>query len=632
VREKILRMNKLESILSQSLSLFVLVPLVAFIITLLLQNKQEKIIGKVVRVAKVAYIVLALFFVAGWIINGLQPVSYKLATLYQADHFVFAIYFYYDEITAVFSIVGSLLFFLVATFSKYYMHRDEGYKRFFNIILLFAAGYNFIIFSGNFETLFIGWEIKGLCSFLLIAFYRNRYLPVKNAYKTISNYRISDVALILAMWMMHHLTHQNITYTQLGQARDLAALTHHTDMAIFIVSMFILASLVKSAQFPFTTWLPRAMEGPTSSSAIFYGSLSVHIGVFLLLRTHAFWQDMLWAKIVIIVIGALTGIFATLIARVQPNVKTQIAYSSAAQIGIMFIEIALGFHWLVLIHFAGNAFLRTYQLLVSPSVLNYLVHHQYFHYHPPQNTAVGKFKASLYILAVKEWNLDTIMFKYLWSPFKWIGRQVQFLENRTGKVLIVIITVLALGKAFINPERFELINDYLPIILLSVALLVLLSSFASRKSAKESWDNLIMPHILIISAIVINANHFILTEVLMYGGGVLAAYLLGLFCLQKTHTVDKDISLNKFHGYVYEQKTTALLFLIAAIGFIGFPLTTAFVGIDVFFTYVNSGQVALITLLALCFIFIELAAIRIYLRIYLGPHKKLYHPVAYRSS
>jgi hypothetical protein len=209
---------------------------------------------------------------------------------------------------------------------------------------------------------------------------------------------------------------------------------------------------------------------------------------------------------------------------------------------------------------------------------------------------------------------------------------VQVLENRTGKVLIVIITVLALGKAFINPERFELINDYLPIILLSVALLVLLSSFASRKSAKESWDNLIMPHILIISAIVINANHFILTEVLMYGGGVLAAYLLGLFCLQKTHTVDKDISLNKFHGYVYEQKTTALLFLIAAIGFIGFPLTTAFVGIDVFFTYVNSGQVALITLLALCFIFIELAAIRIYLRIYLGPHKKLYHPVAYRSS
>ena len=102
----------------------------------------------------------------------------------------------------------------------------------------------------------------------------------------------------------------------------------------------------------------------------------------------------LWAKIAIIVIGALTGIIATLIARVQPTVKTQIAYSSAAQIGIMFIEIALGFHWLVLIHFAGNAFLRTYQLLVSPSVLNYLVHHQYFHYHRHRKSGI-KTKSSI---------------------------------------------------------------------------------------------------------------------------------------------------------------------------------------------------------------------------------------------
>ena len=625
-------MNQLENILSQSLSFFILVPVVAFIATLLLENKSEKIIGRIVRFAKIFYIIAAVLLAAGWIVNGLKPISYKLTTLYQTEHFVFAIQFYYDEITAVFSIVGSLLFFLVATFSKYYMHRDEGFKRFFNIILLFAAGYNFIIFSGNFETLFIGWEIKGLCSFLLIAFYRSRYLPVKNAYKTISNYRVSDVALILAMWMMHHLTHQNITYTQLDQARDIATQTHHAGMAVFIVSMFILAATIKSAQFPFTTWLPRAMEGPTSSSAIFYGSLSVHIGVFLLLRTHAFWQDMLWAKIVIIVVGVLTGIFATLIARVQPNVKTQIAYSSAAQIGIMFIEIALGFHWLVLIHFAGNAFLRTYQLLVSPSVLNYLVHHQYFHYHPPQDKPVGKLRAALYILSVKEWNLDTMMFKYLWSPFKWIGRQMQFLENRTCKALIVIITILAVGKAFINSERFESITSYLPTALLAIALLVILASFASRKSASESWNNLIMPHILIISAIVINADHHIWTEVIMYAGGVLFSYLLGLYCLQKANSIDKDTDLDKFHGYVYEQKTTALLFLIAAIGLIGFPVTTAFVGIDVFFTYAQSGQVVLITLLALCFIFIELAAIRIYLRIYLGPHKKLYHPVAFRSS
>jgi NADH:ubiquinone oxidoreductase subunit 5 (subunit L)/multisubunit Na+/H+ antiporter MnhA subunit len=457
-------------------------------------------------------------------------------------------------------------------------------------------------------------------------------LPVKNAFKTISNYRISDVALILAMWMMHHLTHQNISYTDLGQARDLAAQTHHLGMAMFIVSMFILAATVKSAQFPFTTWLPRAMEGPTSSSAIFYGSLSVHIGVFLLLRTHAFWQDMLWAKITIIIIGALTGVFATKIARVQPNVKTQIAYSSAAQIGIMFIEIALGFHWLVLIHFAGNAFLRTYQLLVSPSVLNYLVHHQYFHYHPPQNKIVGKLKATLYILAVKEWNLDTMMFKYVWSPFKWIGKQMQLLQSRVGKIVLIVLAILAIDAAFVTPGIWESASNLLPSVFLGIALLILLAAFASRGPARESWDNLIIPHLLIISAITINAGHINWTEVILYMVGVLIAYTIGIFCLQKTYSIDKDVSLNKYHGYAYEDKVTAVLFLLASIGLLGFPVTTAFIGIDVFFTYVESGQALLIALLALCFIFIELAAIRIFLRIYMGPHKKLYHPVAFRSS
>ena len=138
--------------------------------------------------------------------------------------------------------------------------------------------------------------------------------------------------------------------------------------------LFLLAALVKSAQFPFSSMLPRAMEGPATSSAIFYGSLSVHMGVFLLLRTFPLWDNLLVFKVVVIIFGMITSLFATLIARVQSSVKTQIAYSSIAQIGIIFIEVALGFHTLAIFHFAGNAFLRTYQLLVSPAVLSYLIH------------------------------------------------------------------------------------------------------------------------------------------------------------------------------------------------------------------------------------------------------------------
>jgi NADH-quinone oxidoreductase subunit L len=618
--------------MNQLLILFIAIPLIAFFVSLFWQNRSERPIGKIVRLTKLCYIFVAIAFFIWWMWSGYQPVTYKVATLYQTDHFVFAIQLYYDEITAVFSVVGAFLFFLVATFSKYYMHRDAGYKRFFNTILLFATAYNFIILSGNFETLFIGWEIKGLCSFILIAFYRNRYMPVKNAFKAVSYYRMSDVALMLAMWMMHHLTHQNVTFHQLGDAKEIAVSTGQTGMAIFIVCMMILPAAIKSAQFPFTTWLPRAMEGPTTSSAIFYGSLSVHIGVFLLLRTHPFWEDMFWAKVLIITIGALTAIIATLIARVQPTVKTQIAYSSAAQIGLMFIEVALGFHWLVLIHFAGNAFLRTYQILVSPSVLNYLVHHQYFHYSTPKQTEVSKLKASLYMLGIKEWNLDTIMFTYLWSPFKWIGKQLVFLQSKIIIATLVLAATCILLLAYFNPTAIKPIEIALPIIFMVIALAVILFSFSYRQSALKAWTYLLVGHFFIITAVLFNAAHIYPIEIIFYASGVVLAFSLGYYCLQKIKAIDNDIELNRFHGYVYESETTGFLFLVSAIGMLGFPITAAFIGIDVIFTYVESDQPVLIALLALCFLFIELAAFRILLRIFLGPHKKLNHPVAFRSS
>ncbi len=618
--------------MNQLLVLFIAIPLIAFFITLFWQNKNEKPIGLIVRFTKLFYIVVSVSFFVWWMWNGRVPVSYKLATLYQTDHFVFAVHLLYDEITAVFSIAGAMLFFLVATFSKYYMHRDEGYKRFFNTILLFAAAYNFIILSGNFETLFIGWEIKGICSFILISFYRNRYMPVKNAFKVVSNYRTSDVSLMLAMWMMHHLTHQNISFLQLGEAKQMAAGHGQESMVVFIVCMIILPAVIKSAQFPFTSWLPRAMEGPTTSSAIFYGSLSVHIGVFLLLRTHPFWEDMLWAKITIIVIGAVTAIVATLIARVQPTVKTQIAYSSAAQIGLMFIEVAIGWHWLVLLHFAGNAFLRTYQILVSPSVLNYLVHHQYFHYTPPQHKPVSKIKASLYILSIKEWNLDTIMFTYLWSPFKWIGKKMLFLQSAIAILIIIIIASGLLLLQQLYPAVAAPFGYIFSIALMGLALAVILFSFAYRQSAVKAWSYLLIGHFLIITAILLNTVHINNIEIVFYASGVVVAFLLGYYALQKIKSIDNDISLNRFHGYVYEQVNTGFLFLLAAVGMLGFPVTAAFIGIDVFFTYVYSHQLVLITLMALCFVFIELAAFRILIRIFLGPHKKLYHPVAFKSS
>jgi len=300
---------------------------------------------------------------------------------------------------------------------------ELGLKRFFNTILFFFLGYNFTVLSGNFETLFIGWEILGISSFLLIAFYRDRYLPVRNAVKVFSIYRIGDVGIFLAMWASHHLWHENITFYKL-QNYDLVHqhLSEHSFIGIIISLGILIAASAKSALFPFSSWLPRAMEGPTPSSAVFYGSLSVHFGVFLLLRTFPFWEHQLSVRILIGLIGLITAIIAFFITGVQATIKTKIAYASIAQIGIMFIEIALGLETLALIHFAGNAFLRTYQLLVSPSVVSYQIRDQFYHFKTNQNVVFPKFlkrfESTIYVLSIKEWYLDTFMQKWIFYPVK----------------------------------------------------------------------------------------------------------------------------------------------------------------------------------------------------------------------
>ena len=198
--------------------------------------------------------------------------------------------------------------------------------------------------------------------------------------------------------------------------------------------------------------------------------------------------------------------------------------------------------------------------------------------------------------------------------------------------MVGIVTVIIGYSLFAIPPFAGWLQEYFPIICLVVALFLILYSFSSRGSAKTAWEYLVLAHFFIIAGVGSNVEQIETAQLVMYGSGVLVAAVLGFVCLQRIYSIDKDISLDRFHGYVYEQGNTALLFLLSAIGLLGFPITAAFIGIDVFFTHIGAEQPILIALAALCFLFIELAAIRIYCRIFLGLHKKLDHPLAFRSS
>lgn len=618
------------------LKLFIIIPLAGFVISLTLPRRKETLISRAAFLTVGLHFVAFQIFIVLWLLGDHPILNLKEIVLFSTKGYEFFIDFYFDKITAVYLFVGSFLTFLVMVYSRYYLHRENGYKRFFNTTLFFYLGYNTAILSGNLETLFIGWEMLGISSFLLIAFYRDRYLPVKNAVKTFSIYRIGDVGLLLAMWMSHHLWHENITFLKLNNYELVhTQLQTHSLIGVFISLAILVAAAAKSAQLPFSSWLPRAMEGPTPSTAIFYGSLAVHVGIYVLLRTFPFWEHQLSIRILIGVLGLVTSIIAAGIARVQSSIKSQIAYASISQIGLIFIEVAAGFETLALIHFAGNAFLRTYQLLVSPSVVSYLIREQFYNFTPRQHTVEDslpkRIEYSIYMLCLKEWNLDSFMYHYLWNPLKWLGRKLDFFN--IGHVLIIFTPVYLVGLFCLYNQEIlpEGLIGFLPGFFAFIGLIMTLKAFTKRKNAELSWILIIMNHFWIAMAILFN-EHVRYSHTLLYLSGVVVFGFIGFLCLHKIKDTENNIDLDRFHGYSYKYPKIGLVFLISCLGVAGFPITPTFIGEDLIFSHIHEDQYLLAFFTALSFIINGLAIIRIYARVFLGPYAKSVYDMAYRSS
>jgi len=618
------------------LHLFIIVPLLGFILSLFLNKDNEKAVSRTALFTVGTHFVLFLVFLVLWILHGFERLDIRDIVLYKTNDYEFFLDFSFDRISAVYLFVGSLLTLMVTIYSRYYLHREKGYKRFFNTTLFFFIGYNVTILSGNLETLFIGWEMLGISSFLLIAFYRDRYLPVKNAVKVFSIYRIGDVGIILAMWMTHHLWHSNITFAKLNDYELVNEhLQSHSIIGVLISLAILLTAAAKSAQLPFSSWLPRAMEGPTPSSAIFYGSLSVHLGVFLLLRTFPFWEHQFSVRILIALLGLSTSIVTTLIARVQSSVKSQIAYASIAQIGLIFIEIAAGFESLALFHFAGNAFLRTYQLLVSPSVVSYMIREQFYNFVPRQHTFEDswpkRIEYSLYILSLKEWNLDSFMYRRLWNPLKLVGKKLDFMNIKSVALFFLVVYSGGLFCVYHREVLPDNVQMYLPIVFSLIGVIMVLKAFSERIKVKLSWMLIIMNHFWVALAISFNEK-FMFEQVHLYLSGIVLAGIVGYFCLRRLRKLEQSIDLDQFHGHSFKHPKIALVFFIACLGVTGFPISPTFIGEDLIFSHIHADQYLLAFFTSLSFIIDGLAIIRIYARVFLGPHSKSPTEMAYRSS
>ena len=622
--------------IQQILPVLISLPIVGALFAMLFGKHSEKGISYSVILATGAHLLLTFTFVGVWAFRHFEVINIKEVVLYKMQGYEFFIDLYFDKLTAVYLLVGSIMTFLITIYSSFYMHNEHGYRRFFTNIMFFFFGYNVVILSGNFETLFLGWEILGVSSFLLIAYYRDRYLPVKNAVKVFSIYRVGDIGLILAMWLSHHLWHENITFFKLNNlALVHNQIAHHQLLALSVAMSILLTAVIKSAQFPFSSWLPRAMEGPTPSSAIFYGSLAVHIGAFLLQRTAGFWEDMLFFKVQLILVGLVSATLSTFTARVQSSIKAQVAYSSIAQIGIIFIELAFGWYDLALIHFVGNAFLRTYQLLISPSIVTYKIREQFFNFEPNANGLTKKLPKkisyTLYMLSLQEWKLDDFLYKRLWLPVKNIGARLNFLNLSNILIFFVPLLVGAFCLLYFKADIPSEIAQYIPEIFALIGLILVIKAFTERRSVRLSFALVLLNHLWVAMAISFNDN-VNWEHIIIYLSGVLLFGLLGFATILWLKKLERRVFLNQFYGHSYEHPRIAFFFLLCCLGMAGFPISPTFIGEDLIYSHIQSGQLFLAVFVSLSFIIDGLALIRIYARVFLGPHHKTYHESAYRSS
>lgn len=284
----------------------------------------------------------------------------------EVDEYNFGVPIIIDLLGATYALLTACLIGIIFRFSRNYLHREEGYFRFVFLLIVLWGGLNLVSFAGSLDLLFIGWELVGTTSVLLISYFYTQVQPVRHALKAIVSYRICDMGILAAAAWAHHHMHS----TEFQEIAKHVDPSHATPTLIFVGLSIIFASLAKGGQLPMSSWLPTAMEGPTPSSAIFYGALSVHLGPFLLIRSYDYLKMFPSLLIVIGVIGGLSAVWATLVGRTRSDAKTMLGFATITQVGIIFIEIALGFTNFAMFHMVAHASLRTWQFLRSMSLIH----------------------------------------------------------------------------------------------------------------------------------------------------------------------------------------------------------------------------------------------------------------------
>ncbi len=298
--------------------------------------------------------------IAGMVVSR-GAVSVDLGQWYGDAEYALELFFWIDGTSAAAALTSAALGVFILRFCESFLHQERGHLRFFATSLLALACLDVVALAGTLDVLFAGWELLGLCSFLLIAFFHEREETVQRGLRAAFSYRIADLGLLFALILLHAA----------DMDTGLAGMAQGTGpLAATVGPLLLITAAGKAGLGPFSGWLGRSMEGPTPSTAMFYAGLSVSAGPYLLLRSWPLYGHSLLARMILVVFGLLAAWSASNQARTRSDVKGAVVLAGAGQLGLIVAEIGLGFHLLACLHLLSNLGLRVWQVMQAGNALH----------------------------------------------------------------------------------------------------------------------------------------------------------------------------------------------------------------------------------------------------------------------
>jgi len=282
-----------------------------------------------------------------------------------------------DPLAAVMLVMVTFVGLLIFIYSTAYMHHDENFTRFFCFLSLFAGAMLGLLIANSLLLLFMCWEVVGLTSYLLIGFWYERPAAAAAAKKAFITTRVGDLGLLLGMVWLYGQTGTLLFYDGGAGCMEQGPLSLLTAKTLTGIALLIFCGAVgKSGQLPLHVWLPDAMEGPTPVSALIHAATMVAAGVYLVARVYPLMSVSTNALEVVAWVGALTAIFAALVAVAQDDIKRILAYSTVSQLGYMMLGIGVGGVSVGIFHLIAHAFFKALLFLGAGSVIHGLMGEQ----------------------------------------------------------------------------------------------------------------------------------------------------------------------------------------------------------------------------------------------------------------